>query len=947
MVDPIHTSLLTVPEGLSHLVSGYAKSPTRAHSPRESSSASPHSNTMPIIGGHKTLSSLLHISSGSQKSDGRAAFSPYTGSLTSGGNNGRGIRTVGSAGLGSMDSDPAASMSTTSMGLGTSVTLNVRYVAKDMWRKVTFPPGITVTQARDICMLRFNIWQQTLDTGADSAIGTPCSVDGATFDQHQQQRQSTDVKSEGTLKPHASAYQNAQPPKMGGATAGLTGAVGGGAPGYQKNQMQFREQYGLFWTSAGHWLEADEMLSTYIFRKGEVLELQHIVDFVPLQPHEFRYSYAESYIYHLEPEGAVGAVWQQRWMVLRNRVLRVYKNKGAQEADIEIDLTQQFRLTDQEGRSWPRSSQSKETAAPGMSSGNGSSSSLTETPSIQALLDIQLPSGKPSGESGIFVLQFLGSCIVNTSNGAAEHFLTCGKDSLDIQSCAFRSCSIFDYQIWHRTLRHTLSSGINGISGVGGAGTGCSMSGSASISGASNNSHGVPQSAQSSEITVPTTILQGAAGGAASMDGGSGRAYATGQDLSSALSPNPTQKYITPLSPTRYEGYVNREAPGGYGFRRRFCVLMPTALYGFLHADNCKGDVTEEKLLASCEFSISLDPSTVTIEAIAWNGRYLLRIFGPESQVLRDKPRATALHPTEPSRIHCTDILATAAEAIIEQYGSTFGMLPDSQELVRLMVDDHDEGQMWVLGFNSIAGLQITGHSRVIISARRTSSLTESKQQDGSRTRQMDEGDLLPADTAVSSSSGMFRQQQKQQQSLGGFIADQVDSLAIITEKRQPQRLVSTEAPATTPRYTQQQQQCQKQTQRTGQSDAKGSSGEAGSISETKTATEPKWIPLNIDKYVKEEEERKRHQTTPGANSVSSSGITSPAATHGGSGDNSGNGRILRPKASNVSESEHGDNNSHHYHYHNGYGGSSGGGSSGVRMPPRFNWFKRRGSTSK
>ncbi|KAJ1677003.1 hypothetical protein EV182_007081, partial [Spiromyces aspiralis] len=42
-----------------------------------------------------------------------------------------------------------------------SLVLNVRFVSRDRWKRVTFPPGITVTQARDICLLRFGLWQQT------------------------------------------------------------------------------------------------------------------------------------------------------------------------------------------------------------------------------------------------------------------------------------------------------------------------------------------------------------------------------------------------------------------------------------------------------------------------------------------------------------------------------------------------------------------------------------------------------------------------------------------------------------------------------------------------------------------------------------------------------------------------------------------------------------------
>ncbi|KAJ2736582.1 hypothetical protein H4S06_006655, partial [Coemansia sp. BCRC 34490] len=99
--------------------------------------------------------------------------------------------------------------------------------------------------------------------------------------------------------------------------------------------------------------------------------------------------------------------------------------------------------------------------------------------------------------------------------------------------------------------------------------------------------------------------------------------------------------------------------------------------------------------------------------------------------------------------------------------------------------------------------------------------------------------------------------------------------------------------------------------------------------------------------------ERKRHQGEV-SGTPSSSGTNANSAAAGSSSSRTGDGRhsrALRPKASNVGESDHGDiygDQRHHQQYQNGYGGShSGESSAGARPPPRFNWFKRRGSTSK
>ncbi|KAJ1834199.1 hypothetical protein LPJ63_002125 [Coemansia sp. RSA 2711] len=777
---------------------------------------------MPIIGGHKTLSSLLHLS-GSSKNDGRAAFSPYTGSLTGAGAPGGGR-------------EPAASeaetmVGTPSMNFGTSITLNVRYVAKDMWRKVTFPPGITVTQARDICMLRFNVWQQTL------------AHDGTNANTHE-----------------ASGPKETRvaPPIM---PPGAQGA---------KSQPELREQYGLFWTSAGHWLEADEMLNAYPLRKGEVLELQHTVNFIPLQPHEFKFSYAESFMYYLSSDGAAPG-WQLHWAVLRGRVLRLYRRKGQPDPDTEIDLTRPFRLTDQDGRSWPRGSSK---------TGNSAGS---DAGSIQSFIDSlpSAPSNSTSGGAGggVLVVQTPGSTSASTSTATLTQAAP--------QTHALRTCDVFDYDVWHRTLRQTLTAGANG-------GAGNSISASASISGASNNSGGAAQ---------PDTPTQ------------------DNSDKNSALSIlSPQLSHRFRPSSTRHEGYVNRKSPHGYGFRRRYCVLLPAVLYGFIHANDCK-DLAETELLAKCEFAIALDPSTVTVEAIAWNGRFLLRVFGPDSCSLRDNPAPASMQTEENKRVQCTDILATAAQAAIEQYGSTFGMLPDARELARLMIDDGEEGQTWAVGFNSIAGLQITGQSKVIISARRTNPLAESKSHANLKAAANELHNVPPASSMPTAldehdesaeSLASSAPVSGKQQSLSEFIVSQMDPIS-----GQP---VPPPAPQMQPPHE----------AMSGLGiQPRVSSTPAPETQEDAGKPAPKWIPLSIDKYVKEEEDKKHHQGTDGLHS------TIPRNS-GGGGGGSGPGTVhaLRAKPSNVS-----DEDDHNYSDY-----SSG---NSARPPARFNWFKRRGSTSK
>ncbi|KAJ2874333.1 hypothetical protein FB639_004113, partial [Coemansia asiatica] len=664
---------------------------------------------------------------------------------------------------------------------------------------------------------------------------------------------------------------------------------------------------------------------------------------------------------------------------------------GMETPELEIDLTLPFRLTDQEGRSWPRSASKCAIDAPNMqtllaslpiirhsASGAGTGASSPCATLSSAPGSAPAPAPVTSGPGGVLAIQ------VEVPGGHQMHIL--------------RSGSAFDYDVWHRTLRQTLSSGASGTTSSGGAGgmvvgVGCSMSGSASISGTSNNSHGVPYSTQSSDTSVPPAVALSPGAGGSSGSGsnpsnmgtqlaslqaiingvvdGSSKPYTSSQPLSAAAPPSQLSQRVKMLN-VRHEGYVNRKAPDGYGFRRRYCVLTSSALYGYTHANDCK-DLSDEELISKCDFAVALDPKSVTVEAIAWNGRYLLRIFGPDSNCLRDRPGATALQPSEQARAHCTDILATAAQAAIEQFGSTFGMLPDSRELVRLMVDDHEEGQLWAVGFNSISGLQITSQSKVILSARRTHSLIEARSYsyfqtaattsvaasgNGSSSSSgpggLDHSILsgirppvatlhecdISSDTTASSSPGICRQQ-----SISEFFVNQLANAAAASApaESRPTAVASQKQPGSTqrqqPPFSAGSGSGASTNAGTGREEIKSASAgagsgasEAGSGSGSGSGTAPKWIPLSIEKYIREDEERKRH---PGGICLNESLAAQPQSARSATPV----GLTLKSKPSNVSDNEH---NSPF-----GYSGSSSNNSYGARTPPRFNWFKRRGSTSK
>ncbi|KAJ1676325.1 hypothetical protein EV182_008417, partial [Spiromyces aspiralis] len=60
------------------------------------------------------------------------------------------------------------------------LTLRVYYPLKGLMNEVSFPPGITINQARDICLLRFNLWHQALVLVADASGEPEASVEDTT-----------------------------------------------------------------------------------------------------------------------------------------------------------------------------------------------------------------------------------------------------------------------------------------------------------------------------------------------------------------------------------------------------------------------------------------------------------------------------------------------------------------------------------------------------------------------------------------------------------------------------------------------------------------------------------------------------------------------------------------------------------------------------------------------
>ncbi|KAJ1727296.1 hypothetical protein LPJ72_006008 [Coemansia sp. Benny D160-2] len=127
----------------------------------------------------------------------------------------------------------------TATAAAAAVTVHVHYPADDAWKLVMFPPGVSVGQARDICLLKFNVWRRIME--------------------REQRENGTAVGS--TEK----AAKDGKP----------NGSVGSGDA-----SAATRDRYALYWPARSQWLDGMTLLSMYTLAADDVVELQEVRAFV-------------------------------------------------------------------------------------------------------------------------------------------------------------------------------------------------------------------------------------------------------------------------------------------------------------------------------------------------------------------------------------------------------------------------------------------------------------------------------------------------------------------------------------------------------------------------------------------------------------------------------------------------------------------------------------------
>ncbi|KAJ2510892.1 hypothetical protein GGI11_005317, partial [Coemansia sp. RSA 2049] len=127
----------------------------------------------------------------------------------------------------------------TAAAAAAAVTVHVHYPADDAWKLVMFPPGVSVGQARDICLLKFNVWRRIMEREQREHGPTEGSAEKAAKDG----------------KPNGSV-------SSGDASAAT------------------RDRYALYWPARSQWLDGMTLLSMYTLAADDVIELQEVRAFV-------------------------------------------------------------------------------------------------------------------------------------------------------------------------------------------------------------------------------------------------------------------------------------------------------------------------------------------------------------------------------------------------------------------------------------------------------------------------------------------------------------------------------------------------------------------------------------------------------------------------------------------------------------------------------------------
>ncbi|RKP26797.1 hypothetical protein SYNPS1DRAFT_27524 [Syncephalis pseudoplumigaleata] len=166
--------------------------------------------------------------------------------------------------------------SSSSSGGTRQVHVQARYVAKHLFITCSVPDTVTVSQTRDLLLLRCDLWQTPKAVHRPRLLPCPHS----TF--------ATVLGSYGKKKGRRKADDARQTKRDHMNGRGGDGGDDDDADDEEREQ-QWRSRFGLFCPAKGHWLDNARPLSYYEFHDRVELELHHRSDFVRIPDTEPRH----------------------------------------------------------------------------------------------------------------------------------------------------------------------------------------------------------------------------------------------------------------------------------------------------------------------------------------------------------------------------------------------------------------------------------------------------------------------------------------------------------------------------------------------------------------------------------------------------------------------------------------------------------------------------------
>ncbi|KAI8053749.1 hypothetical protein BDF22DRAFT_742722 [Syncephalis plumigaleata] len=201
------------------------------------------------------------------------------------------------------------------------IRIQARYIAKHLFIACSVPDTVTVSQTRDLLLLRCDLWK------------APPSFDSRFF-----------PCPRGTL---SFIFGPRGPKKVYSAVNEAKGHHKRDIVDEEEQEEQelnWRSSFGLFCPAKGHWLDNARPLSYYEFQDKIELELHHRSDFVRIPKHLYHEPYAQGYLLIKCKSFLAPTFWKRRWVVLQGAQLYQFIIKTDSEPRSETSLTDGFTL---------------------------------------------------------------------------------------------------------------------------------------------------------------------------------------------------------------------------------------------------------------------------------------------------------------------------------------------------------------------------------------------------------------------------------------------------------------------------------------------------------------------------------------------------------------------------------------------------------------------------